>query len=83
MTLRLIERKGEYCAYKYSFYRLDDRRVMVSLTKYETDEKGNVIKEIGEVSDFYISTFAFKRIVNQYIALLNGQKIDESIGYDR
>ena len=83
MTLRLIERKGEYCAYKYSFYRLDDRRVMVSLTKYETDEKGNVIKEIGEVSDFYISTFAFKRVVNQYITLLNGQKIDESIGYDR
>ena len=82
MTLRLAEREGKHYSYTYRFYRLDDRRVMVSLTKYELNSKGEVVKEIAEVSDYYISTFAFKRIVNQYIYLLNGKEIDESIDYN-
>ena len=66
--------------YTYDFYRLDDRRVVVSL--YRSDSDGNMIKSLGEVSDFYISTFAFKRIVNQYCYLLNGKAVDESIDYN-
>ena len=66
--------------YTYDFYRIDDRRVMVCL--YRSDENGNEIESLGAVSDFYITTFAFKRIVNQYIYLLNGKEIDESISYN-
>ena len=73
--------EGKKYYYNYDFYRIDDRRIMVSL--YRTDASGEMIDSLGAVSDFYISTFAFKRIVNQYICLLNGEKIDESIDYNR
>ena len=72
--------EGKTYNYTYDFYRIDDRRVMVSL--YRSDSEGNMIESLGRVSDFYISTFAFKRIVNQYIYLLNGKEIDESISYN-
>lgn len=72
--------EGKKYFYIYEFRRIDDRRIMVSL--FRTDENGNTSENLGEVSDFYISTFAFKRVVNQYIALLNGQEIDESIDYN-
>ena len=76
MQLR-VEGKKYY--YVYEFRRIDDRRVMVTL--YRTNEDGQMSENLGEVSDFYISTFAFKRIVNQYVALLNGQEVDETIDY--
>ena len=63
-------------AYNYDFYRIDDRRVMVSL--YQTNTAGD---KIGGVSDFYISTFAFKKIVRNAQNLLNGVRIDPDIGY--
>ena len=72
--------EGKKYFYTYEFRRIDDRRIMVTL--YRVDEDGKVSESLGEVSDFYISTFAFKRIVNQYITLLNGQKIDETIDYN-
>jgi hypothetical protein len=76
MQLKVAE-KAYY--YKYDFYRIDDRRVMVSL--YRTDDNGNKIEQLGEVSDFYISTFAFKKIVNNYLHLLDGKVVDETISY--
>jgi hypothetical protein len=72
--------EGKSYRYTYEFYRIDDRRVMVCL--YRSDKDGNKVDNLGSVSDFYISTFAFKRIVNQYIYLLNGKEVDESVGYN-
>lgn len=77
MHLRVAGKKYQYT---YEFRRIDDRRIMVTL--YRTDESGQITESLGRVSDFYISTFAFKRIVNQYVALLNGQAVDESIDYN-
>ena len=72
-----IEGADEY--YTYDFYRIDDRRIMVSL--YRSDANGNKIAEYGEVSDFYITTYAFKKLVNNYIYLLDGKPIDKTVGY--
>ena len=70
---------GKDAYYTYDFYRIDDRRVMVSL--YRTDEDGNKIDNGMQVSDFYITSFAFKKIVGNFVAVLNGEKIDGTIGY--
>ena len=75
-----FEVSGKEYYYTYDFHRLDDRRVVVSI--YKSDENGNKVESLLEVSDFYISTFAFKRIVNQFVCLLNGQEVDESVDYD-
>lgn len=73
-----VDGADEY--YTYDFYRIDDRRIMVSI--YRTDANGNRVEKYGEpVSDFYISTFAFKKLVNNYIHLLNGQPVDENVAY--
>jgi hypothetical protein len=34
------------------------------------------------VSDFYISTYGFKKIVNNFIHLMNGEEFDLESGYD-
>ena len=65
--------------YTYEFYRLDDRRIAVRF--YRSDKDGNKKEDLGEVHDYYISAFAFKKLVNNYIYLLNGKEIDGSIGY--
>jgi len=70
---------GKDAYYTYDFHRIDDRRIMVSL--YRTDEDGNKIDNGMQVSDFYITTFAFKKLVNNYVALLNGETIDSTVGY--
>ena len=70
---------GKDAYYTYDFYRIDDRRVMVSL--YRTDAEGNKIDNGMQVSDFYITTFAFKKLINNYVALLNGEDIDATVGY--
>lgn len=62
--------------YTYEFYRIDDRRVMVSV--YRESSSG---ARINEVSDFYLSTFAFKKIVTNFIGLLNGEEINNDLGY--
>lgn len=62
--------------YVYDFYRVSDRRIMV------------VIREIGpngqtlsQVSDFYISQFAFRKIVFNFVNLLNGKPVDPDTAY--
>jgi len=62
----------------YEFYRCDDRRVMVRL--YEVDKDGNMTED-GDVMDFYITTLAFKKIVANYFALLNGERFDTETAY--
>ena len=73
LTINLKVR-GNDNYYTYKFHRLDDRRIMVSL--YYSDVNGDM-----RVSDFYITAFAFKKIVGNYIKLLNGQDIDSVVGY--
>ena len=58
--------------YTYEFRRIDDRRVMVSL--YNPGYNNTV-------SDFYITTFAFKKIVTNFDKLLNGVVIDPDSAY--
>ena len=74
-----IKVSGAEDYYTYDFYRLDDRRVMVSL--YRTDADGKILSNGMKVSDFYITTFAFKKIVGSYVSLLNGLEVDEEIAY--
>lgn len=68
--------KGQAYSYVYDFYRIDDRRFMVSL--YEESPSG---QRTSEVYDFYVSTFTFKKIARSFLSLLNGQVIDENEGY--
>ena len=63
--------------YTYEFYRISDRKVMVSL--YQSDAEGN--KKSTPVSDFYISTYAFKKIVSGFWGILNAVEIDTDAGY--
>ena len=67
MTLTFEVEGSERDTYTYDFYRIDDRRVMVSL--YNPGYS-------NEVTDFYITTFAFKKIVYGFECLFNGQEID-------
>ena len=62
--------------YVYDFYRISDRRVMVVISQQAPDGT-----TLNQVSDFYISTFAFKKIANGFISLLNGKEVDSDIGY--
>lgn len=66
-------------AYSYDFYRVSDRRVMVHL--YRTDPSGEIVGGEEEVSGFYISTFAAKKIINGFGCLLNGKPIDVNANY--
>ena len=72
-----VEGKDNY--FTYDFYRISDRKVMVSL--YRSDAQGNPVGDGIKVSDFYISTFAFKKLASNYVALLNGEVIDPTVGY--
>lgn len=66
--------------YTYDFYRVSDRRVMVDL--YRVDSDGNRIdKSEDELSGFYISTLAAKKIINGVCSLLNGKTVDPDIAY--
>ncbi len=65
--------------YTYEFYRTADRRVVVRL--YEEDGNGNMLQS-SAVSDFYISTYGFKKIVNNFVSLMNGEEFDLESGYD-
>ena len=65
--------------YVYEFYRVDDRRVAVKLYKENPD--GTIVKdENGDkivTTDFYVSTFAFKKLVSKYYELVNAQVVDQ------
>ena len=76
MTIKVkMDSNGNY--YTYEFIRFDDRKVMVRL--YEADADGNMAS--SAVSDFYITTFALKKLVGNYMNLLNGVSIDRDQGY--
>ncbi len=77
MLLRMtfeIDRTSRF--YTYEFYRADDRRILIKM--YSKDSDGNAS---NSVSDFYISSFAFKKIVSNLQGLLNAEKIDPNIPY--
>lgn len=63
--------------YVYEFYRVSDRRIAVKL--YRQNRVDGSIAE--QVSDFYISTFSFKKIVNAYMGILNKQMISNDTPY--
>ncbi len=65
----------------YEFYRCDDRKVMVR--QYNLDKNGDKVMAGGysDVTDFYISSFAFKKICANYFALLNAEIIDAEAPY--
>ncbi len=73
-----IEDGGKTAYYGYEFYRVSDRKVMVLL--YETDAAGNKVYGTT-VGDFYISTFAFKQIVDQFVGLLNCEDLEADSAY--
>ncbi len=78
MTVSLGAVQGYKYSYVYEFYRISDRRVMVRL--YKTDAStGEMVDEA--VSDFYISTFAFKKLVSGYMGLMNKEGVDNNIAY--
>ena len=68
--------KSSAYPYVYEFYRIDDRRVMVSIT--QTGGSGHTVMR---ADDFYISTFAFKKIVRNFTDLLNGASLNGDVGY--
>ena len=74
MTLKI---KSSAHRYVYELYRADDRRVLVSI--YQIDANGARVTE--PVSAFYISTFAYKKIVTNFVGILNGEKITPDVGY--
>jgi hypothetical protein len=71
--------KDYHYGYVYDFYRVSDRRVVVHI--YKCDLSGNIIENSdAELSGFYISSFAAKKLVNAFGNLLNGQPVDVNEG---
>ncbi len=68
--------------YVYEFYRYGEGKVMVRLYQADYDAETNTFSKVaGDVSDFYISNFAFRKIVSNFNALLNVEIIDKEAGY--
>ncbi len=63
--------------YVYEFYRISDRKIAVKLYQLSPS---NV--KTDTVSDFYISTFAFQKIVRNFLGILNGEIINTDTGYE-
>ncbi len=63
--------------YAYEFYRASDRRIMVRIFR----EDRTTGATLESVSDFYISTYAFKKIVNCYMQILAGENVDNEMSY--
>ena len=60
-------------SYTYEFHRVDDRRIMVTLYVAGNPE--------AAVSEYYISTFTFKKLVSTFVGIANGAIIDQNIPY--
>ncbi len=75
LTIDLGE-KSDY-TYRYEFFRIEDRTIMVSL--YRVDSVGD---RLEAVSDLYISDFAFKKLVSGFVSLLNGEVINADKAYE-
>lgn len=69
--------------YVYEFYRYDDRCVMVRIYQESYNEATGEYTRTTPVSDFYISTFAFKKLVNHFVDVLNTVDIDKENSYQR
>ena len=65
--------------YVYEFYRVSSRRVVVRLYRQNRIDGTQAPNE--DVSDFYISIFSFKKLVNKYFGILNADNIDNEIAY--
>ena len=74
-SLKIDTGNGNYGYYTYEFYHFGDaNKVLVSL--YKTDADGEILTPGSEVSDFYISRLAYKRMVYTFTALLNGEEFE-------
>lgn len=78
-VLTLTFEVGESSGYEYGydFYYTDDGRVAVSLYRLDTSNGAH----IGESCDFYISNFAFKKIIYALSDLTNGVVIQLEDGF--
>lgn len=78
MTLRIkVERDAN--PYVYEFYRIDDRRVGVRMYSEWSD---GVAASGRDTCDFYISTYAMKKIANGFLALSEARVVEiDSFGY--
>ena len=77
VLMKLSFRLGGSTAFKYSyeFRRISDRKVRVTL--YQEDMSGNAVT--ARVSDFCVSSFAFKKVAQGFVNLLNGKVIDSEL----
>jgi len=71
-----VNKSSSSLSYVYDFYRVDEERILVSF--YTRDESG---ARSTAVNDFYLSNFSFKKIVANYINILNGQRVDADVPY--
>ena len=76
MRIRMDISSSAY-QYVYEFYRADDRRILISI--HQEDANGKVVTT--PVSDFYISTFAFKKLATNFVGILGAEKITPDVGY--
>ncbi len=77
------DQNGQYVRYVYEFYRVSDRRVAVRL--YKENNSGTVIMENGvkaDTTDFYVSYFAFKKLVSKYWQLVNAEPVSKNEAFD-
>ena len=77
IRLQLSADNASELPYVYDFHRISDRKVMVRF--YQVDSTGN--PEGEPVSDFYISTFAFKKLASAYLSVLNAEQVDVEVPY--
>ena len=71
LKFKTVKSDTKYC---YGFTRIDDRRVMVSIW-YEYSD--GVVS--NRTSDFYLSTFAFKKMLFAFDDLLNARTVDPEL----
>ena len=77
ITIGLDAKNASSQHYVYEFYRVTDRKVMVKT--YKANASG---EQVGEaVSDLWVSTFAFKKMVNAYLTVFNAGEVDGEIPY--
>ncbi len=70
-------------SYVYEYYRYSDNRVMVRIYQARYDaESGEYIEMTTPVSDFYITNFAFKKIVGHFKDLFGGNGVNQENSYN-
>ena len=77
IKIKLVNEAKNPFTYVYDFYRVSDRKVMVST--YKLGFNGEVAT--AKMSDFYLSTFSFKKMVNAFISVFNAEEVDGEIPY--